>query len=237
MIQAIVDRRTDSGYNPEINSTAQEETTVGLFDEIKYIFIDMYGVIIEESKGYFIPYTYEHFAEPDYERITKVFREDKLFGKAQAGELSSHEFLAALGYHDPEAAMKDYLENYLTLDAGFRNFAEKAGKKYKLVLLSNDVSEWSEYLTEYHGINRYFHNKIVSGDVGVKKPDPEIFALAVSRLGCRPQECLFIDNSVNNLNAAAELGIKTVLLNRDGVEYEGTTVNRFAELGEMLMGK
>lgn len=237
MIQAVVDRRTDSGYNPEINSTAQEETTVGLFDEIKYIFIDMYGVIIEESKGYFIPYTYQHFAEPDYERITKVFREDKLFGKAQARELSSHEFLAALGYHDPEAAMKDYLENYLTLDAGFRAFAEKAGQKYKLVLLSNDVSEWSEYLTEYHGINRYFHDKIVSGDVGIKKPDPEIFALAVSRLGCLPEECLFIDNSVNNLNAAAELGIKTVLFNRDGVEYGGTTVNRFAELGEMLMGK
>ncbi len=197
----------------------------------------MYGVIIEESKGYFIPYTYEHFHEPDYERITKVFREDKLFGKAQAGELSSHEFLAALGYHDPEAAMKDYLENYLTLDAGFRDFAEKAGKRYKLVLLSNDVSEWSKYLTAFHGIDRYFHDKIVSGDVGVKKPDPGIFSLAVSRLGCRAEDCLFVDNSVNNLNAAAELGIKTVLFNRDGVEYEGATVDRFAKLGELLIGK
>ncbi len=210
---------------------------MGLFDEIRYIFIDMYGVIIEESKGYFIPYTYEHFHEPDYERITKVFREDKLFGKAQAGELSSHEFLAALGYHDPEAAMKDYLENYLTLDAGFRDFAEKAGKRYKLVLLSNDVSEWSKYLTAFHGIDRYFHDKIVSGDVGVKKPDPGIFSLAVSRLGCRAEDCLFVDNSVNNLNAAAELGIKTVLFNRDGVEYEGATVDRFAKLGELLIGK
>ena len=208
---------------------------MGVFDGIKYIFIDMYGVIIAESKGYFIPYTYEHFHEPEYERITKVFREEKLFGKAQAGELSSHEFLAALGYHDPEAAMKDYLENYLTLDAGFRDFAKKAGQKYKLVLLSNDVSEWSRYLTEFHGINGYFHDKIVSGDVGVKKPEPEIFTLAVSRLGCRAEECLFIDNSVKNLNAAAELGIRTVLFNRDGVEYEGTTVNSFAELETLLM--
>ena len=233
----IIDRRTDSGYNPGINNTAQEVTTVGLSDEIRYIFIDMYGVIIAESKGYFIPYTYEHFDEPEYERITKVFREDKLFGKAQAGELSSHEFLAALGYPDPEAAMKDYLENYLTLDAGFRAFAEKAGKRYKLVLLSNDVSEWSRYLTEFHGMNRYFHDRIVSGDVGIKKPDPGIFALALSRMECRPEECLFIDNSVKNLNAAAELGIRTVLFNRDGVEYEGTTVNSFAELEALLTGK
>ena len=210
---------------------------MGLSDEIRYIFIDMYGVIIAESKGYFIPYTYEHFDEPEYERITKVFREDKLFGKAQAGELSSHEFLAALGYPDPEAAMKDYLENYLTLDAGFRDFAEKAGKRYKLVLLSNDVSEWSRYLTEFHGMYRYFHDRIVSGDAGIKKPDPGIFALALSRMECRPEECLFIDNSVKNLNAAAELGIRTVLFNRDGVGYEGTTVNSFAELEALLTGK
>ena len=52
----------------------------------KYILIDMYEVIIEESKGYFIPYTYEHFAESEYERITKAFREEQLFGKAQAGK-------------------------------------------------------------------------------------------------------------------------------------------------------
>lgn len=210
---------------------------MGLSDKTGYILIDMYGVIIEESKGFFIPYTYQHFDETEYERITKAFREEKLFGKAQEGELSSHGFLSALGYKDPEAAMKDYLGNYLTLDPGFRGFAGKNGKKYKLVLLSNDVSEWSRYLTEFHGIDRYFHDKIVSGDVGVKKPDPEIFALTVSRLGCRAENCMFIDNSVNNLNAAAEFGIRPVLFNRDGVEYEGITVNNFTELGDLLSDK
>ena len=200
----------------------------------EYILIDMYGVIIEESKGNFIPYTFRHFAEPEYERIQKAFREEKIFGKAQAGRLSSHEFLAYLGYDDPEGAMKDYLENWLTLDAGFRSFAEKVSKEHKLVLLSNDVSEWSRYLTELYGIDGYFCDKIVSGDVGVKKPDAEIFALALSRLKCRAEDCVFIDNSVNNLNAAAELGIQPVLFNRDGIEYDGVTVNSFPELEDLL---
>ena len=200
----------------------------------KYILIDMYGVIIEESKGYFIPYTYQHFAESEYERITKAFREEGIFGKAQSGKLSSHEFLAYFGYEDPEGTMKDYLENYLTLDAGFKSFAEKASKEHRIVLLSNDVSEWSEYLTEFHEINKFFYDKIVSGDVGVKKPDSDMFTLAVSRLKCRAQDCVFIDNSVNNLNVAAELGIKTILFNRDGATYEGITVNNFSELEEFL---
>ncbi len=203
----------------------------------KYILIDLYGVIIEESKGYFIPYTYEHFSESNYERITKAFREEKIFSKAQIGVLSSHEFLAYIGYDDPEAAMKDYLENYLTLDPGFKSFAEKAGNKSKLVLLSNDVSEWSEYLTDFHGINKYFYDKIVSGGVGLKKPDSEIFEMTLSRLGCRAEDCVFIDNSVDNLNVAAEFGIKPILFNRDGVTYDGTIVNTFSELEAVLTDK
>ncbi|MBR6916690.1 MAG: HAD-IA family hydrolase [Clostridia bacterium] len=201
---------------------------------IEYILIDMYGVIIKESKGYFIPYTYEHFEQTEYDRIKKAFREDKLFSIAQAGKMSSHEFLAALGYTDPEATMKDYLENYLTLDEEFRDFAEKLRGKCKLVLLSNDVAEWSEYLTDYHDIDKYLYDKIVSGDIGIKKPDPEIFAYAVSRLGCKAENCLFIDNGVKNLEAASVIGIKTILFNRDGVEYEGITVNSFSELADLL---
>ncbi|MBR4815917.1 MAG: hypothetical protein IKZ73_01475, partial [Lachnospiraceae bacterium] len=89
-----------------------------------------------------------------------------MFSKAQVGEVSSNEFLTALGYVDPKSVMKDYLENYLTLDKGFKDFAEIVGKKYKLVLLSNDVAEWSTYFTAFYGIDDYFFEKIISGDVG-----------------------------------------------------------------------
>ena len=57
---------------------------------ISSLFIDMYGVIIEESKGDFIPYTYEHFEQSEYDRITKVFREEKMFTKAQLGLCICH---------------------------------------------------------------------------------------------------------------------------------------------------
>ena len=46
--------------------------------------------------------------------------------------------------------------------------------------------------------------------------------------------CVFIDNSTENLKTAEKLGIKTVLFNRDGVEYSGMTVNNFSELGEIM---
>ena len=130
--------------------------------------------------------------------------------------------------------MQDYLKNYLTLDEGFREFAEKYSKIYEFCLLSNDVLEWSEFLTDYHQINSYFREKIVSGEVHMRKPDKEMFTYTLKRLGCNPEQCIFIDNSVSNLLAAEELGIQTVLFNRDGVEYEGRVVDEFEALGKML---
>ena len=88
------------------------------------LLLDMYGVIIEESKGYFIPYTFEHFDTTEHSRLTRAFRDDALFTKAGNGELSSDEFLSLLEYPNPAETMEDYLTNYLTLDEEFLRFAE-----------------------------------------------------------------------------------------------------------------
>lgn len=200
----------------------------------KILLIDMYGVIIKESKGYFIPYTFERFASSEHERLKKAFREERCFTRAQLGELTNAEFLSYLGYASPKETMEDYLENYLTLDEMFIDFVEKCRKIYDMCLLSNDVLEWSEYLTEYYQINDYFKEKIVSGQVHLRKPDKEIFLYTLQKLGCDPEQCVFVDNSVKNLLVAEELGIQTILFNRDGEEYDGRVVNNFEELAEML---
>ena len=201
---------------------------------ISTLIFDMYGVIIEESKGNFIPYTYNHFEESEYERITRQFRVEKLFSKAGNGEIGSDEFLSLLGFENPKFHMRDYIENHLTLDAGFIPFAEQFAGKYDFVLLSNDVSEWSAYITGFHGLDKYFSQKIVSGDVKCRKPDKRIYELALERIGKSPEECIFIDNKVENLGVAQELGIKPILFNRDGEEYEGIIVNTFEELADIL---
>lgn len=201
---------------------------------ITTIIFDMYGVIIEESKGNFIPYTYNHFDESEYERITRQFRVEKLFTKAGNGEINSDTFLSMLGFENPQFYMKDYIENHLTLDAGFVPFAERFAGQYEFVLLSNDVSEWSAYITEHHGLDKYFSHKIVSGDVKCRKPERKIYELALERIGKKPEECLFIDNTVKNLLVAQELGIVPVLFDRDKEEYTGVKVNTFEELAQVI---
>ena len=201
---------------------------------MKTIILDMYGVIIKESKGNFIPYTFKHFPVIEHERITKLFKKEHLFTKAGNGEITSEEFLTQLGFSDPVFHMHDYIENYLTIDNDFYSFAKGMREKYRYALLSNDVSDWNKYIMEYYHLDGFFSEKIISADVHCRKPDIKIYKIILQRLGVSANHCIFIDNSVNNLRTASDLGMDVILFNRDNEEFDGKTVYSFEELSSML---
>ena len=55
-----------------------------------------------------------------------------------------------------------------------------------------------------------FDATVISGEVGIRKPDPEIYALAAERLGVPPQEIVFVDDIQHNLPPAEEIGMSTI---------------------------
>lgn len=69
------------------------------------------------------------------------------------------------------------------------------------------------------GVRRYprdlladlFDGVVISGEVGIRKPAPEIYSLGAESVGLAPEECVFVDDLPFNLRPAAELGMATVL--------------------------
>lgn len=55
-----------------------------------------------------------------------------------------------------------------------------------------------------------FDEIVISGEVGLRKPEPEIFHLAADRLGLRPEECVFIDDLELNIHGARALGMTVI---------------------------
>ena len=53
--------------------------------------------------------------------------------------------------------------------------------------------------------------RVVSGDVGLRKPDPTIYRLAAEQLGLELTQCAFVDDLQPNIDAARELGMYAVL--------------------------
>jgi len=81
---------------------------------------------------------------------------------------------------------------------------------YKIAILSN-VIEPTYNVIKTAGYYDIFDEVIASFQVGYAKPDPEIYRIAVDRLGVNPRECIFIDDKELCLAPARELGIKTIL--------------------------
>lgn len=78
----------------------------------------------------------------------------------------------------------------------------------KTGLLSNS---WGMDLYPRAKLDEQFDVVVISGEVGLRKPDPAIFMLTTERLGVAPAQCVFVDDHPGHLQAAAEAGMATVL--------------------------
>ena len=83
-------------------------------------------------------------------------------------------------------------------------------KGYRLVGLSNWSAEKFKLTRERYDLFKLFDDIIISGEVKTMKPDRAIFDIALRKIGLRAEECLFIDDSPNNVEAAAALGFQII---------------------------
>jgi 2-haloacid dehalogenase len=81
---------------------------------------------------------------------------------------------------------------------------------YTLCALSNWSAETFNMVRGNFPFLKWFDQMIISGEVGLAKPDKAIFMLAAQRVGRPPQDCLFIDDLPVNIDAAREYGFQTI---------------------------
>jgi putative hydrolase of the HAD superfamily len=93
----------------------------------------------------------------------------------------------------------------IELMAGLRD------RGYRMAMLTNNVREWEPLWRAKLPVDEIFETVVDSAFVGMRKPDPEIYELTVSRLdGIDFGECLFVDDLEVNCAAARDLGMQSV---------------------------
>lgn len=98
-------------------------------------------------------------------------------------------------------------------------------KTYKTALLSNVGHGLFDKLFTDQECETYFDAVVLSSEVHMMKPDAHIFLLTAERLGVRPEECVMIDDSFSNVEAAKQVGMT-------GIVY----VSNVQTLGELERG-
>jgi len=88
--------------------------------------------------------------------------------------------------------------------------ARALGGSYKLSILSNADLTLRDRLEREMQIHHLFDDIVCSAEVGMAKPEAEIFQLAAARLGMTPEECVFVDDWDQNVDAARAVGMTGV---------------------------
>ncbi|MDX2150411.1 MAG: putative metal-dependent hydrolase [Bryobacteraceae bacterium] len=101
---------------------------------------------------------------------------------------------------------------------GWNDALRRAG--YKTAILSNMHTDLREYIRAHAHWISAFDATVFSCDVGLVKPQPEIYRLVLDALGVPPHRALFLDDREPNLAAAAALGMKTLLVHHSEAGME-----------------
>ena len=85
----------------------------------------------------------------------------------------------------------------------------------RLGLLTNNVKEFGEHWRTMFPLDDLFEEVVDSSHVGVRKPEPEIYALTCSRMAITPTEAVFVDDNADNVEAARAFGMEAVHFRED----------------------
>ncbi len=81
---------------------------------------------------------------------------------------------------------------------------------FRTGIVTNNVAEFGSYWRSLLPLDELFDDVVDSSEVGVRKPDPEIYRLACARLGVAPERSLFVDDHPGNVAGAEAAGLHGV---------------------------
>jgi putative hydrolase of the HAD superfamily len=177
---------------------------------------------------------------PLNERLWELYREDRI----TKDYLNRTRFVLPLEHYDiHDTALADHLsEDYVywsprivRLVSGTMELLDYLKPKYHLHLITNGFQEVQDTKLSLSGMKPYFETLTVSEEVGVKKPNPEIFHYALRKANATAEESLVIgDEMAVDIDGARAAGIDQIFFNASGKEIDGERTFEVKELREIM---
>lgn len=198
------------------------EATYKAKSEIKNIVFDWGGVITNLH----IPATLYKLKKLAKERFDDLLQKgpEEIFIPFELGKISSTEFrnrMRTYFFTDVNDTQIDAAWNTMlgNLPKERWYLLEKIKNTYRTFLLSNTntihLQYYTGYLSDLYGTRGYYHlfeKTYFSFELGMHKPDSDIFLHVINENHLKPEETLFIDDSEENIEAARKLGLQAYLL-------------------------
>lgn len=181
--------------------------------KVPNLIFDIGGVIVLQSKPNWSaeenrlglePGTVKRIFDDCFKRQTldKNFDEKIYFEKNYSDTLSWEQY---------QGLVKDFFSGEKTNDPLLSWIQEKKTKGYDVYALTNNTAVLEKLLKEKFNIDNVFGRVFNSAETGLAKPDPEFFKYVLSEIKAEASQCLFVDDSQRNVEAADKLGFVSIL--------------------------
>ena len=197
---------------------------------IRAVIIDFGGVLVRTEDRT----TRQQLAERlglSYPQLVELIFDSESARLATIGQITTDEHWEAIREKlglSPEqlARVPDGFWGGDVLDTELVDYLRALKGQCRVALLSNAWDDLRKELDEHWHISDAFDLIVISAEVGLAKPDPKIYRLALEQLGVEPHEAVFVDDFLENVNAASGVGMYAI-------HFQGSRAAR-AALDELL---
>jgi putative hydrolase of the HAD superfamily len=181
--------------------------------KVRAALFDFGGVLTTPVWDSFAAFCEKEGLDPD--AIKDLFRKDPealaLLRKLETGEMKEEEFESRfgerLGLDNPENLIDSMFVGMKPLDTMVSAVRDLHVAGIKTGLVSNS---WSTGHYDRDLLDQLFDAVLISGELGMHKPQPEIYELASERIGVEPAGCVFIDDLRENCDGAEAVGMASI---------------------------
>ena len=169
------------------------------------IIFDFFGVFCAESAKYWYA---AHSSDESYESLRS-----RVIYPYDQGTLSAQDAYEELGkatHMSGEEVHADWLAR-AQVDTEMVTYGRDLSSRYPIALCTNANSLFLREVFARHSLETLFPTVVISSEERIVKPDPELYRITLKRMGCTPEETVFVDDRSENVVAAEMLGMKGVL--------------------------
>jgi glucose-1-phosphatase len=180
---------------------------------IKAVFFDLGGVIVRTE----FQAPRQQLAERlgmEYDDLVKIVFDSDSGIKATTGEINSdaHWDSVLKRLKRPASELLAIRDEFFAgdiVDRTLLDYVRSLRSKYKTGLISNAWSDLRDFIVK-EKFDDAFDTLIISSEVGAAKPEPKIFQIALEQFGVRPNEAVFVDDFLINIEGCEKVGMKGI---------------------------
>jgi epoxide hydrolase-like predicted phosphatase len=182
---------------------------------IRAIIFD-FGRVISAQKPASLFSSYENDLGLEPGTINSIMFNSKAWEDALIGRKTVEEFWQEIGPHlnlNTPTEIDIFRRRYHsdeTINHSVVDLMQRLHGRHKLAVLSNSPPGLSQWLANWNLLD-LFDTVFCSGDEGVVKPEPAAFEITLRRLGVGPEEAVFIDDTMEHVEASRKMGLQAIL--------------------------